>query len=160
MGWGGCSWIFVKPLPADYRRGDWVDCTTSAAAPIVDTALGASNIGGVLYIAGTVGDKATPALNAMVTTALLLTIVDITSAIYGYRATAACREAQAEDGRPIGHWIPRRRSPLSATPAVPAVASPVTPAVSSPPSSPQQANEEPGLRQTVPPRATPDTFVP
>jgi hypothetical protein len=88
----GCSWIFVTPPPADAGRGERVECTTSPAAPVVDTLLAASNVAGALYIAGTVGNKATPTQNALVTTGLVWAIVYTTAAVHGYRATAACRE--------------------------------------------------------------------
>lgn len=67
-------------------------CTTSPAAPVVDTLLAASNVAGALYIAGTVGNKATPTQNALVTTGLVWAIVYTAAAIHGYRTTAACRE--------------------------------------------------------------------
>ena len=104
--------IFVKPLPPDYRPGRETDCTTSVAAPVADTLLAASNVAGVLYIAGTTGDKATPAQNALVTTALVWTIVYITSAIHGNRATATCREAVEPGGRRTQRpFLPRQPVP-------------------------------------------------
>lgn len=106
LGSAGCSWLFVKPLPPDYQAGDRVDCTTSPAAPIADTLLAASNIAGVLYITGTAGNKPTPTQNALVTSALVWTIVDITSAVHGYRATAACRAALDDDERPRRRLVP------------------------------------------------------
>jgi hypothetical protein len=142
LGLGGCSWIFVKAVPEDYGRGDRLECTTSPAAPIADTALAASNIAGVLYVAGTVGDKATPAQNAIVTTALVWTIVYVSSAIHGYRATAACRQAVAEDERPRARLFP---APRAAPPGPVPAASP-----SAAPAAGQQMDDDDPSRRPKP----------
>ena len=93
----GCSWLFVTPPPADARPGDRVACTTSPGAPIADTLLGASSLAGALYVAGTAGNKPTPAQNALVTTGLVWTIAYTFAAVHGYRTTAACRALTDED---------------------------------------------------------------
>jgi hypothetical protein len=137
---GGCSWIFVQPLPPDYQRGDPIACTTSVGAPIADTLLAASNIAGALYVAGTVGSKATPAENALVSTGLVWTVVYISAAVHGYRATAACREAKEEDERPGRRRFPALRP---AQPRPTPATEPAEPAVTPErPATPQQMDDD------------------
>lgn len=130
----GCSWIFLKPLPHDYRPGQRVDCTTSVGAPIADTLLAVSDIPGVVYAAETSNDKTSSATNAVVAGALIWTAIYLGSAIHGYSATAACREAMASDaGRPLYPRTRVRPSTAAPPPVVPPPPGPVQ----------QQDNDDP-----------------
>jgi hypothetical protein len=157
---GGCSWIFVKPLPPDYQRGDPVECTTSVAPPVVDTLLAVSDLFAFFYIAGTTGDKATPAQNAAATSAAVWAVVYTFAAVHGYRATAACREA-TEDEPPTrrGFPMPRPTAPRPAPPRPAAAPASDEPQVVPPASAtPQQIDDDdPGHRRptTEPPRNEP-----
>jgi hypothetical protein len=92
-----CSLFFVTPPPADSRRGERVDCTTSPAAPIADTLLSASTLVGSLYFEDRAGSKPTSAQNAIFTAGVVWTIVFGFEAFYGYRNTAKCRALVREE---------------------------------------------------------------
>jgi hypothetical protein len=93
----GCSWIFVDRLPENHGSRREYNCTTSSAAPVVDTILTATNLGSSLYVAGQDNVKNR---EAAVTLGLTVAVVWASSAVYGYRATSECREAKEEDGTP------------------------------------------------------------
>jgi hypothetical protein len=138
----GCSWIFVKDLPPDYQRGDRIECTTSPAAPGIDTLLALSDVAGALYVAGKAGDHPSSTANALVTSSLAWAIVYTTSAVHGFRATARCREATADAEAP--RWRPTfsvRRPPSS-----PSLAPVPAPAPTQPRSTQQNDDDEPGHR--------------
>ena len=97
MATGGCSWIFVKPLPPDYRSGDAVDCTVDPTAPIVDTLLVATHIAGIVYLSSKSNDQNKDQVNSLVTSELIGAITWGSSAIYGYRRISACSDARDED---------------------------------------------------------------
>jgi hypothetical protein len=143
----GCSWIFVKPLPPNYQRGDRVDCTTSVAAPVADTLLALSNVAGVLFIAGTSGGQSNSTTNALVTSALVWTGIYIGSAVHGYRATGACRDVLADDAdeaplypHPRVHARPLPPPPAQSPSAEPPGSPPVEPAPA--PAGPAQQQDE------------------
>jgi hypothetical protein len=148
----GCSWIFVNSLPADYQRGDRVDCTTSVAAPVADTLLAGSSVAGVLLIAGTSNGKSTPATNALVTSALVWTGIYIGSAIHGYRATSACREVMEDDDDAPRYPHPRVQvRPLPPPPAQSPGAGPAGQPPSAPaPPAQQQDDDDPSGRARKP----------
>jgi hypothetical protein len=105
----GCSWLFVQPLPANYERGEPTNCTTSRAAPVVDTLLTLTNVGSAVYVAGqdNVTNKGTA-----VTAGLLVGALWFSSAIYGYSKTSDCAAAMEDDAPP-----PRYRRPVTRRPA-------------------------------------------
>lgn len=133
----GCSWLFVQPLPANYERGDDVNCTTNRAAPVIDTLLTLSNVGSAVYVAGqdNVTNKGTA-----VTAGLLVGALWFSSAIYGYSKTADCAAAMEDDAPP-----PRYRRPMTRRP--------VAPPNYAPPSSPPPDGWSPSV--TVQPPAAP-----
>lgn len=93
---GGCSWIFVQPLPAEHRSFSVANCTSNRAPPVLDTLFATTNVLAALYV-GTednVTNKGT-AVGVGLGVALLWAL----SAGYGYAHTSECEEAQEEDGR-------------------------------------------------------------
>src|SRR5215813_4056165 len=127
----GCSWIFVQPLPKDYEYGA-INCTTSRAAPVVDTLFTATNAISAAYVAGkdNVANK-----GAAVTLGLSVATLWMMSAIYGYSHTSECEDAIAETTpyyRPSQHRAPRPYQPP------PAYRPPATdhPSLGGPPVSP------------------------
>jgi hypothetical protein len=90
----GCSWILTKPLPDNWQNWDRLDCSTNPAPPLIDTGLALSNVGTTIYVAAfTSGSgRALPVVAGAVATAVWLS-----SAIYGFSKTAACREAMGEN---------------------------------------------------------------
>jgi hypothetical protein len=146
----GCSWIFVTPLPDKHVPGDYANCTTNAAFPVIDTAFAVSNIGFAIYEAG---QNNVPNKGAVVTSNALSATLWISSALYGYMKTSDCRDA--EDAY---YDRPRRLLRPSAPPAryyhqppAPAAVPSVT-APSSAPASPtqQEDDDEPGERRPPP----------
>jgi len=105
---GGCSYLFVRPLPESRERREG-SCTTSPAAPVIDLGIAGWQFVRTL-VALTASDAAY--VNAPISRpadigigAGLLTLFG-TSMVYGFSQTNKCREALAEDGyRPV----PRRR---------------------------------------------------
>ena len=109
----GCSWIFVKPLPPDYRPGDPVDCTTSQVAHGFDALFAMSSVGVAAFEAGQDGFKS---IGAPVFVAFVAGSLWLSSAIYGYRKTSACLKAKQEDDQPRGLSA---QPATSVTPAAP-----------------------------------------
>jgi hypothetical protein len=134
----GCSWLFVQPLPANYERGEPTNCTTSRAAPVVDTLLTLTNVGSAVYVAGqdNVTNKGTA-----VTAGLLVGALWFSSAIYGYSKTSDCAAAMEDDAPP-----PRYRRPVTRRP--------VAPPSYAPPSSPPPDGWGPSVT-VQPPTAPP-----
>jgi hypothetical protein len=88
----GCSWVFTQPLREDRRPSDYPVCSTSAAPPLIDSAISLLNAGTTIYTAAQdhVSEKALRvSLGATAATVWLL------SAIYGFTKTSACGEAVA-----------------------------------------------------------------
>ena len=91
---GGCSWLFTQPLPDDWQNWERLDCSTSPGPALIDTALALSNAGTTIYAAGFTsgsGRALSIAVGAVATT------VWLSSAIYGFSKTAACRDALGEN---------------------------------------------------------------
>jgi hypothetical protein len=121
----GCSWLFVQPLPDRYERGDFSNCTTSVAAPVIDTLFTLTNVGSSIYVAGQ--DNVTNK-GAAVTAGLLVGALWLSSAIYGYSHTSDCRAAKEEaDDRPSPHARPRAPPPPGAGYRGPAPSGPPAP---------------------------------
>jgi hypothetical protein len=91
----GCSFIFVQPLQeGSYSRGH-IPCTTSRAAPVLDTLLTLTNVGSVVYVAGNNASDKTPAIALGLGVAALWAI----SAGYGYVNTGECEAFEDNSGR-------------------------------------------------------------
>jgi hypothetical protein len=90
----GCSWIFTKPLPDNWQSWDSLDCSTTPVPPLIDSVLALSNAGTTVYVAAFAdgSGKALPIAAGVVATTLWLS-----SAIYGFSKTNACREALGEN---------------------------------------------------------------
>jgi hypothetical protein len=92
----GCSWIFVERTPANHQQLVAFDCTTSVAAPVLDTVWGGLNLVGALSAAGANehnwSGPADPATTVIV--GVGWAIVSGVSAAYGFAHTKACREAK------------------------------------------------------------------
>ena len=107
---GGCSFTFMTSAPADAARGQarpHVDCTTSYAAPIVDSVLATYELVGVGYAATRddtdyarypITRKTDMALGAG------FAALFISSAVYGYVSAAHCRRVKR--GPPEGVYLP------------------------------------------------------
>jgi hypothetical protein len=94
----GCSFIFVEPLADHHHPGDRTECTSSPTSPIVDSAFALGYVGSAAYI-GTrdnVSNKAPAVALALVDAA-----VTLSSAIYGYVETDACRVAKRDSETPL-----------------------------------------------------------
>jgi hypothetical protein len=113
---GGCSFIFVRRPPADYKLLPSFECTSSKAAPTVDTVFAVTSALGLSSFNDPSQRNWTTAAVAGAWTALF-----IGAAFYGYETTASCRAAKVElserqrlgrvaptIGRPIGddHEMP------------------------------------------------------
>jgi hypothetical protein len=104
--WSGCSWVFVEPLPDRHVSGDFADCTTSPAAPVIDTLFALTNLGSAIYVGG----QDSPNKGAAMTAGALFGALWLSSAVYGYFKTSDCRDAQADyEDRPRAHPLPRAR---------------------------------------------------
>jgi hypothetical protein len=160
----GCSWIFVQPLPARYERGDSTDCTSNVAAPVIDTLFTLTNVGSSIYVAGQ--DNVTNQ-GAAVTAGLVVGVVWLSSAIYGYGHTSECRDAKEEaDYRPAHHYVrPRPPAVQHQQPAPAAEPSVTVPPSGSPSPGQQEDDDDPTERRgppdrTMPKRSTPATAKP
>jgi hypothetical protein len=158
LGSGGCSWLFVQPLPPNYQNGDPANCTSNVAAPVIDTIFTVLDTVELIAVGGNsnVQNKDSVLLGAT-----LGIIIWGSSAIYGYRHTSECSDAQA-DQQSSYRYRPYRRAPPPAyapqppprqwappgppppPPAAPEEAAPPAPSVTVPgaPAAPQQRDED------------------
>ncbi|HEY4393945.1 MAG TPA: hypothetical protein VGP64_07785 [Polyangia bacterium] len=153
-GWSSaCSWIFVKPLPDRYERGDFADCTTNAAAPVIDTLFTLTNVGSSIYVAGE--DNVTNKGPA-VTAGLLVGALWLSSAIYGYSHTSECRDAKEDaDDRPSRRYVRPRAPAVRYQQPTPAAEPSVTVPPPAPTSPGQQEDEAAPTERPSPKRAAP-----
>jgi hypothetical protein len=127
----GCSWLFVQPVPIGHPRGGVIECTSSRAAPVLDTLFTGTNVVSAIYVASqdNVANK-----EQAVGFGLGVATLWALSAVYGYQNTSACEEAQnegASSGSPYTRTL-RLRAPVpTANPTGPtgAAASPRQPPV-------------------------------
>ncbi len=93
----GCSFLFVQPLSPEARRaGQPLNCTTNTLAPGLDAAFTAMQlISALVAVVSSNEDYRDAALSrpASITFGILWAGVGLTSSIYGFNATSACREA-------------------------------------------------------------------
>jgi hypothetical protein len=145
LGSGGCSYLFVQPLAPNYQSGDPVTCTSNVAAPVVDTIF---TVLDTVELVGAGSNSNVQNRSAVLTGATLGIILWGTSAIYGYRHTSECSEAQNDTQ---GSYRPYRRRappPAWAPPAPPRQPSPPPPAPPGP--APDEAAPAPAPSVTVP----------
>ena len=101
----GCSFIFVQPPREGLPDHGAAECTTVAAAPMIDLILAGANAIGTLYFAEhttVTSNNAGPTVGVGLSIAAVWAI----SAIYGFRNTSRCTDLQSEPEEPIR---PRRR---------------------------------------------------
>ena len=115
---GGCSFIFVRRPPADYKLLPSFECTSSKAAPTVDTVFAVTSSIGI----------GLPSLNdpsqRTWTTAAVAgawTALFIGAAFYGYETTASCRAAKVEllERQRLGRVAPTIGRPIGDHPEMP-----------------------------------------
>lgn len=95
----GCSFAFTDAPPARHAELPYFDCTSSRFMPNADLAVAA------LYAVMAVTTLSKPSERRdtdLVGGSLLMTGVFGTSAVHGYRRTAACREAKAQLAERMG----------------------------------------------------------
>ena len=157
-GLGGCSFIFVKPLPPDYRSGDALDCTANQTAPLIDTLFSISEIVGIAYVASKSNDQNKDRVDILIPGQLLGLVIWGSSAMYGYRRTNACSDARNDASEFPSHHLgvthrayrPSPVAPPSLAPPLPAAAPAgsapapdVAPVVTpQPAAAPQQGDDE------------------
>jgi hypothetical protein len=89
---GGCSFVFVDAPPPQHEKAPpqrSVDCTTGPAAPVLDTILGTKAASVAVRALATEGSSEKVRAGSSLAAAVF-----ITSAVYGYINTSACREAK------------------------------------------------------------------
>jgi hypothetical protein len=91
---GGCSWILTQPRPDDWQNREHLDCSTNPAPPLIDSALALGYAGTTIYLAAFANGRggALP-----IATGVVATTVWLSSAIYGFSKTNACRDALGEN---------------------------------------------------------------
>ena len=134
----GCSLMFAKGPPAGHEQLPAFPCTTSYAAPVVDTLWG--GLAGVNVL----GQLAFEQGGEAVGTGLVFLGLAGASAIYGYSKVGQCRDAQAE------LKLRGYRPPLPHPPAPPPRSSWDAPPFP-PPSPPAPATAPPWPPPTAPP---------
>ncbi len=94
----GCSWLFVEGPPVGHERLRYFDCSTSRAAPIVDTVLG--SIYGLAAVetavdhgAGGSGETSSVIVPVVIMEAAAAVVFAV-SAVYGYTTTSKCDDAK------------------------------------------------------------------
>jgi hypothetical protein len=124
----GCSFLFVHGPPPDHQRLPFFDCSSSNVLPVLDALYaGAVAIDAVAAGADRGVLSTTSSSKADVFLLAGEAAVMRASAIYGFRKTSDCRQAQAEmirraATRPMG-------TPTFGPPGSPAFAPPGAPAV-------------------------------
>lgn len=99
----GCSFLFTTAPPEHVTAYTTLDCTTSRAAPVIDSLLGALN--GV----GTIAENNAGAPTGVVVGDIALTVLLVSSAIYGYSVVSDCQRARSEHDTLIEQEMMRSR---------------------------------------------------
>jgi hypothetical protein len=90
----GCSFLFVNPAPKTVTAYSSINCTTSRAAPAVDTALTViQGVGTAVYA------QSSEARSEVLIGGLLWAGVYSLSAIYGWGEISSCQEKTEEHDR-------------------------------------------------------------
>jgi hypothetical protein len=93
----GCSFLFVHSPPAQHAQLHYFDCTSSKAAPVIDTVVaGLEAVRTGVAISASEGDYAGYPISrgADIGFGLGLTALFTAAAIYGYNATGDCADAK------------------------------------------------------------------
>ncbi len=148
LGSGGCSWLFVQPLAPTYERGDpAINCTSNVAAPVIDTIFTVLDTVELIAIGGSSSNVQNK--DSVLLGATLGIIIWGSSAIYGYRHTSECSDAQADAQ---ATYRPYRR----ARPPAPGWGQPAPPPRLAPPGPPPPA----GAPEEAAPLPAPSVTVP
>lgn len=111
----GCSYMVVRPPPAEEGPVPYYACRVGVAPPVVDTVLAVSDAVAAPYYAMTSYNKSQYASFALAGTLVGVAVFG-SSAVYGYYQIARCRDAQAQYGTEL--------SPPMGTPPPPGWAPP------------------------------------
>lgn len=113
LSFAGCSFLFSKGPPDDYREQGYFDCSGNAA-PVLDTVwAGLNGLGAVIAASssdaswkqqGQTSDRSTT-----VAVGVMWLAVSGASAIYGYHNAAACTDAKEEMMNESVRYRPPRR---------------------------------------------------
>jgi hypothetical protein len=97
----GCSWIFVEGPPVGHERLRYFDCSTSRAAPIVDTVFGGLyGLAAVETAVGNGSDSASVTVPIVLVEAAAAVVFGV-SAVYGYGTTSKCDDAKERWARRV-----------------------------------------------------------
>jgi hypothetical protein len=89
---GGCSWLFLPHLPADYEVGKRKpQCVTSRALPVVDTVLAVADF--ALAAAVAKGGSGTGQDSLLIADGILEGLLYTGSAVIGYHWASECQDA-------------------------------------------------------------------
>jgi hypothetical protein len=167
---GGCSFLFVHGPPADHKTLPYFDCSTSNVLPTLDILAGAvTAIDAVGAGAGSSAFSTTGSSSTRADVAIFAgeTALFAASAIYGYKKTSECRDAETDllrrsYGRPPSFGVtapPGASPPLGpSVPYDPWVAP--RPAPGGPPPAPPPASDWDSVPGKAPPAAVPDRESP
>jgi hypothetical protein len=94
VGSGGCSPLFVEAPPTEHARLRYFDCTSSRAAPILDTVF--ASLYGISGVMIATDSSAYHDRTLVASLAFALAAGLGVSAVHGFSTTSECREAKAE----------------------------------------------------------------
>ncbi len=92
----GCSFLFVHGPPPDHERLAYFDCSSSNVLPVLDALY--AGVAAAEAVAAGSGDRAVAPTSSARTDAFVLAgeaAIVGASAVYGFRKTSDCRQAQA-----------------------------------------------------------------
>jgi hypothetical protein len=149
FGCSGCSYIFVTGKPANAESlppSEPVECSTSKAAPVLDTVFGSLEIARTAYaLSRSDGDYSGQPLSRGADIGFGVGFVALfaSSAIYGYLKTSPCADAKAQHERARQQYLEPE------PPAPPGPMKPLAPAVRVSPL--QSAAPAPSAEPAAPP---------
>ena len=131
VSFAGCSFVFSKGPPDDYKEVSHFDCS-GYTAPVLDTIWAALNGLGALNAAGASGrewkqQNQSYDQSTVVGVGLMWLAISGASAIYGYHNASACEDAKEEVEEMLSEEMPRyrtRRRVRHLPPKLPAAPSP------------------------------------
>jgi hypothetical protein len=156
LAFGGCSFLFSKGPPADYREQGYFDCSGNAA-PVLDTVwAGLNGLGSVIAASSSDESWKQQGQTSDRTTSFFVGVMWVAvsgaSAIYGYHNAAACSDAKEEVMSESVRYRPSRRTRY-VPPKTPAPPPRFLPAeTESPPI--ETAPAQPYVPETPPPPST------
>jgi len=91
----GCSFTFVHGPPANHQRLAFFDCSSGSGLPIIDTIVALAMVGETSDATGSASSGLTSSSKANVAIFAAQAALFGASALYGFKKTADCRDAQA-----------------------------------------------------------------